>query len=104
MDRIGITGLDPGLENRRPSTYRGQPRPGLPYAGNTSRYSQSMESDLTSTAGYTLSGVHDRQQAQNLQEVSRELTSGKCSISNSFSHRGVAHISYSIWPLAWFFS
>lgn len=41
-----------------------------------SRYSAGAESDL-STAGYTLSGANDRQQQQNLTQLSRELSPGK---------------------------
>jgi hypothetical protein len=42
---------------------------------HVSRY--SVESDITSTAGYTLSGAHDRQQQQNLEQLTHELSPGK---------------------------
>lgn len=90
MDRMGMGGdYNPGYGQ----SYRNQggyqqsatnlrssvasARPGVPYAGNQSGYSNGMMSDVTSTAGYTLSGQNDPQQHQNLQLASQELTEGR---------------------------
>ena len=54
-------------------------RPGVPYAGNQSGYSNGLMSDVTSTAGYTLSGPSgiDPQQEQNMHVASQELSQGR---------------------------
>lgn len=51
-------------------------RPGVPF--EQLGYSPGLISDVTSTAGYTLSGANDPQQEQNMQIASQELTKGMC--------------------------
>jgi hypothetical protein len=84
LDRIG---LDPNLYGESHYNSRGGGPPRVPSTrsqgprgGNMSRaFSTSLESDATSNAGYTLSGGYDRQQQQEPETVSRELTQGKVS-------------------------
>jgi hypothetical protein len=62
---------------RVPSTSTRSQGPG---GGNMSRaFSASLESDVTSTAGYTLSGAYDHQQSQQTEMAARQLTQGKVS-------------------------
>ena len=80
MDRIGLEGninpeIFPGDHHHHHQGHHGGHRRASHQT--TSRYSGTGESDITSTAGYTLSGAHDRQQQQNMQQLSRELSPGK---------------------------
>jgi hypothetical protein len=91
MENIGMeNNLGPGY-GQRTSTYgdfRQQSganlntgssfRPGVP--NQQSAYSTGLMSDVTSTAGYTLSGQNDPDQEQNMQFLSRELTEGMLSL------------------------
>jgi hypothetical protein len=90
MANLDPIGLDPNLYGDSHYNSRGggggAPRvpstrsQGPPGGANMSRaFSTSLESDATSTAGYTLSGAYDRQQQQPVETVSRELTQGKVS-------------------------
>ena len=55
-----------------------QTRPGVPYAGTQSGYSNSMMSDVTSTADYTLSGPNNTSMLNQQHHISNsELTQGK---------------------------
>jgi len=89
MDSIG---MDAGLNGRRaqqstsrvreqhspPRTTRQQYSPQPPGAPGPPRPQphESLQSDLTSTAGYTLSGAYERQQQRSLEEASPALTAG----------------------------
>ena len=53
-------------------------RPGVP--NQQSAYSAGLMSDVTSTAGYTLTGQNDPHQEQNMEFLSRELTEGMLSL------------------------
>ena len=52
-------------------------RPGVPHALTQSGYSNGFMSEVTSTAGYTLSGTNDPQQQQNLNMATKELSEGR---------------------------